>query len=421
MEIPLLVKLMLSLCVIITLNKITGKLFISMLGGALLFGFWSGQGVQEAAAIIAAKAVSLDTLSLLLIVSMVIILSDQMSKSGMIGSMVEGVRAKITTRTSLALLPAIIGLLPMPGGALFSAPLLDTFDGTEGINQQAKTSINYWFRHIWEYGWPLYPGVILAASISGIDLMVFMAAALPPIALSITVGYIFLLRRIPKHHHAKISGHRMDLRPFIPIVVVILLYSMVQLLFPSLVSAFRYAPMLIGLAGALITLQLLTRLNLQTWVLSLTSKKLFQSLLIILMVYVYGAFIEADLHGTPISQLMTQEMAEMGIPALPLIMLIPFVAGLTMGVSVGFVGASMPVVVALIGVDPTFGSLLGHTMLAFISGFMGTMLSPLHVCLIVTCNYYHTNLHRTLATIVPLAAVIAVAGFFYSRVLIMLF
>ena len=43
----------------------------------------------------------------------------------------------------------------MPGGAIFSAPLVkgaaEGLDATPG----QLSLVNYWFRHVWEVAWPL--------------------------------------------------------------------------------------------------------------------------------------------------------------------------------------------------------------------------------------------------------------------------
>ena len=120
-----------------------------------------------------------------------------MSISGNMKEMVENVRSMISKRFSMAILPAIIGFLPMPGGAIFSAPLLDDCDSDNEVKPILKTKINYWFRHIWEYWWPLYPGVLLAVDITGLPVLTFMMLQLPLSLLSILAGYLFLLRNIP--------------------------------------------------------------------------------------------------------------------------------------------------------------------------------------------------------------------------------
>ena len=93
---------------------------------------------------------------------------------------------------------------------------------------------------------------------------------------------------------------------------------------------------------------------------------------------------------------------------LTIIMLLPFIAGITTGVCIGFVGASFPVVVGLLGPDPSPAHLMAATSLAFGFGYMGMMLSPVHVCLIVTNQHFRTQLlHSLRGLLLPAAAVLA--------------
>lgn len=417
MNVPIIVKLLLSLVIIITSNRYAKNLSFSLLLGTIFFAFWTGQSADSIIQIAAARISSWNTLTLLALVSLVIVLSGQMKKTGLIDIMVKNVRSRISTKTSMAVLPAIIGLLPMPGGALFSAPILDSFDGVSGVNQLSKTRINYWFRHIWEYSWPLYPGVLVTCDIAGIELGTFLLAGLPISAASVTLGYLFFLRKIPLQHNTRDMTHKISIKPFIPIITVIFVYAGIQGFAPGLGKINTYLPMLIGLTTAIVILQAAAPIPLQEWKELFFSKRLLHMVLIILMVRLYGAFIEADIQGISIVETMTREMADIGIPSLPLIMLLPFIAGLTMGVSVGYAGAAMPVIAALLGVDPEFGVLLGTILFAYVCGFMGTMLSPLHVCGIVSCEYYHTPMNKNLVSIIPPAVLMVTFGFLYSRLL----
>ena len=420
MAIPVLVKLISSLMFIILLNKLTGRLPLSLFGGTLLFAFWVGFSVSEIITTTYLRLFSLETAGLLLLVALVILLSLQMKATGVIEELVLSIRGTFSSRDSLAILPAVIGLLPMPGGALFSAPLLDGFDDLPSLAQEKKTLINYWFRHVWEYAWPLYPGIIVACSVAGIELYQILLLGLPISVAAILFGYWFFLRGIGNETRPVARG-RLMLGPFIPVMTVILTYLMIQLLFPAVSSFNRYLPMIIGLSLALLVLNRRRPLDLPTWWSLVTAKNIYKMLLIILMVRIYGAFIEADLEGLSVVAHMARELGSAGIPTLPLIMAVPFLAGLTMGVSVGFAGAAIPVVVALLGSSPSFGTLAGSILFAYACGFMGTMLSPLHVCMIVTCEYYRTDLNRSFRAIIPPAIGIMAFTFLYMQILILLF
>jgi uncharacterized protein len=91
-------------------------------------------------------------------------------------------------------------------------------------------------------------------------------------------------------------------------------------------------------------------------------------------------------------------------------MLIPLVSGLTTGVSVGFVGASFPVVLRLIGADPPLHLLISTVVLAFGLGYTGMILSPVHVCLVVTNEHFRTGLFRSIRTLIAPAGTVVLGA-----------
>jgi len=130
---------------------------------------------------------------------------------------------------------------------------------------------------------------------------------------------------------------------------------------------------------------------------------------IIAAMQIYSAFINAKLPGGTLMGVMDAELHAWGIPLWAVTILIPFISGLTMGVAFGFVGASFPIVISLLGPDPAFGALLSTAALAYGFGYLGMMLSPVHVCLLVTNEHFNTRLHRTLPPLLGPAAVVAAA------------
>ncbi|MBN2441293.1 MAG: DUF401 family protein, partial [Spirochaetales bacterium] len=196
MAAPVLVKVLFSLAGILIVNNITKNLVISVLFGTLILAFWSGHALSAIGTICYNRLTSINLIFLLIIIVEVIVFSSQMSETGVLKELVRMVQSRATKRFSVALLPAVIGLLPMPGGALFSAPLVDDCDTENVVEPVLKTRINYWFRHVWEYWWPVYPGVLLAIEITRLPMWQFIILQLPLTILSILTGYIFFLRKV---------------------------------------------------------------------------------------------------------------------------------------------------------------------------------------------------------------------------------
>ncbi|MCP4704660.1 MAG: DUF401 family protein, partial [candidate division Zixibacteria bacterium] len=69
-------------------------------------------------------------------------------------------------KTAATAMPLLVGMMPMPGGALLSAPLVDKVLPRVKYPAEFATAVNYWSRHVIEFFWPIYPGVILAAGLT---------------------------------------------------------------------------------------------------------------------------------------------------------------------------------------------------------------------------------------------------------------
>ncbi len=399
---PVVVKILGSLAAIIVLSRYLQRLYIPVFIGTLVLVLWSGFDLLHVKLTIESRILTLNNLFLLVTIVQIISLSRQMAETGVMKELVIIVRRHISQRAAMAVLPAIIGFLPMPGGAIFSAPLVDDCDHQQDINPVIKTRINYWFRHIWEYWWPLYPGVLLAIEISGLTTWQFMLLQFPFCLLSITCGYIFLLRRLPRP-----TGQGGGIRQrgdwrrlawlLAPIAKVIILATLIKIVFPGLLQVSRFIPIAIGLCGAMGLLQFQRPLSWQQWRKVIFSQSTLNLLLVVLAIRIYGGFIGGEVSdGVTLIDTMRQELSQLGIPLVLIIMFIPFVTGFTTGVAIGFVGASFPIVFSLLGSDPAFSQLLAVNVMAFGFGYMGMILSPVHVCLIVSNEHFKTGIARSL-------------------------
>ena len=92
--------------------------------------------------------------------------------------------------------------------------------------------------------------------------------------------------------------------------------------------------------------------------------------------------------------------------AAAIVMIIPFISGLTTGIAIGFVGASFPIVINLLGTNPELNIVLAYTVLAYGFGYIGMILSPVHVCLLVTNEYFKTNLIQNIIQLIKPASVV---------------
>jgi len=441
MDVPYIVRILVSLGVILALNRWVRNLGVSVVVGTVLLMVWSGHSVSSATRVLHGFLGSANTWFLLLVVFLVIWLSMQLAEAGVMSEMVGAVRRRLPRHGAMAVLPAVIGMLPMPGGAAFSAPMVGECDDGERVYPLLKSKTNYWFRHVWEYWWPLYPGVLLAIEKTGLAVWEFMLLQLPMSFMSIGVGSAFLLRKIKRTDTAEAASGQGDeptgdenesrtsgrdpmelVRLASPVIIVIAVYAIIRVMFPLVYETNKYLPMVTGLVVAIFGLQRGRPLSRESWKRIIFSRKAGVLALLVFLIGIYGAFIESRLPGG--SMLMTEVKAELqtwGIPTVLMLVLLPFFSGLATGLAVGFVGTSFPIVMTLLGQDPAAGTLLAGTVLAFGCGYMGMILSPVHICLIVTNEHFQTRVVRSLAGLVVPSSVMGLLVLLYSLLIYLMF
>ena len=371
------------------------------------------------------SATSLQTIGLASIVGLILVMSRLMERSGHMTRLVE--RFSLLSKDARvvgAVMPALIGLLPMPGGALFSAPMVETSLHEHPINGEQKTIINYWFRHVWEYWWPLFPGVVLAIALLDVSPWRYMGMLAPVTLFSILAGILFILKPIGK---IKMSGKgRLSWRgigrflwEMMPILVVILIMLVLMGLSKGLrflgipVEMTGASSILPGLVGAIVWVCVVNHIPMAGLRRSVLDKGILPFLLLVFSIMVFkGVMTESHTIGQIRDELMANR-----IPVLLIIMIMPFVSGMITGIAIGFVGTSFPLVIPLFQVLPTYDP-LALAAVAYTFGFMGMMLSPVHLCFLVSKDYYKAGLlksYRYLA--LPTLTVAVATVIFYLGVI----
>ena len=89
---------------------------------------------------------------------------------------------------------------------------------------------------------------------------------------------------------------------------------------------------------------------------------------------------------------------------------LPFLVGMVAGINVAFVGATFPL---MLGVLDTLGmrdQTIPYLVLASFFGFTGVMVSPIHICFILTCQYFGCDLASTWRKVVAPGLIMLAAG-----------
>jgi len=422
---PALVKVLTIFILIVLLYRLSVPFGFSVLINGIALVFWSGMGWRGLVEV-ARRLADAQSVLLTLVVLLILFLSEALNQTRRLPRTTEALKAMIKEpRLLLIGLPALVGLLPMPGGAAFSAPLVDSVDTGRHLQAHHKAAINYWFRHILEYWWPLYPGVILAIYYSGLPSYLHIAIMLPLMFMSLGGGYLFILRGLPRELKSA-GGSRPRrgelLHTAVPVGTLVFISILGSVLLPlfglekvlaSLVS------MLIGLPAALLIIFFSESGHFRNTVNAFFSRKTVMLLVVVVAILFFSKVLKAPISGDDtLVALMRADLTAMRIPVPLLIGVFPFLAGLVTGIAYGFVGASFPLVFALLGEDPDFGQVAGTTVLAYACGYAGMLLSPIHICLIVSNEYFKSRLGRTYRYLIPSAVFMLIlagawSSFFY--------
>jgi len=430
-----LIKLFLIFSIIVFLQKSIMPVGPAFLSGVIILQLWFPLPLKKFFAKTLACFSSVQTISLTLVVVLIVSLSHSLKVSGHFDKIVNSLRQYVSSRrTSVFILPALIGLLPMPGGAIFSAPMVEEISDTSMLSPAQQAASNHWFRHVWEYIWPLYPAILLTVQITGIGLIVFITANIPFTVAAIVLGFLLIARK--KHFTSTTSsvssgGSAAELaHALFPILIVIISFIVFQL-FSSAAAAlfFRYIyPAISTLPGhsvigfsapSYIEKSLLIPSILMGIAFTVAEypevgiKKVFTDKRIpslVAMIVGLLLFQEILRSGTAVPELMNV-FTRWSIPLWALAVLLPFITGLVTGISVGFVACSFPIIAEAVVCTGNTDSMLPFIALSYVCGFMGVIISPLHVCLLLTAKHFEVSLAGVIKQmIIPVIIMLLTGG-----------
>jgi len=403
-------------CLVLILNRLRFQLSLSLFIGSLALALMAG--MTPLAWILGAlnTVISPQTLILAAIVGLILVMSRLMEDSGHMKRFVESfARLSGDARIVSSAMPALIGLLPMPGGALFSAPLVETSFQDRPVSREKKTVLNYWFRHLWEYWWPLYPGVVLAIALLEVDISRYMTFMAPLTLITVLAGIIFILRplgsmtiqRDSQTTWPEVRHFLFEMMPILVVVIVILLIGALRRvlgLFDIHFNLIGGSAILPGILVAILWVCVVNKIPLNRFKQAVTAKGILPLVLLIIAIMIFKGIMTE-------SQIVTEirnELTAYNIPVLVVIMLMPFISGIVTGIAIGFVGTSFPLIIPLFHNAESMDYML-LAALAFTFGYMGMMLSPVHLCLLVSKDYYKASLMKSYRYLVPpVVAVLAI-------------
>ena len=363
--------------------------------GAIVMSLFFSMPVLATLKSIVLSVIYPKTLSLAIVVSLILVLSGSMEVTGQMQRMLASFRGLVKSpKLNLVIFPAMIGLLPMPGGAVFSAPMVKEMATGSSLKGDQLSFINYWFRHIWEYWWPMYPGVLLATLMADINLLLFVVMMCPLTAVAVYLG------GLPVKEMNKSNGHYAQKRPsfgpflkeLAPILIVIVLglsLGMVISYIEPDIDIAKESGLIISLCVAIGWIWLENKLPLEKRKEIVFNKKLLNMTYMIIAILVFKGI----LTDSGAVEAISRELITLHIPLMLIAVILPFIVGVFTGITIAFVGSTFPILISLIQTQGEAAFMPAYMMVGLCCGFSGVLLSPLHLCLLLSNEYFDTSLN----------------------------
>lgn len=357
----------------------------AILSGGLLIWLFESRSFEKLWVAFTETLTMQRTWDLLLCLYFVMCLEVELRKSGSLHVMVVTLRNIFSSnKVTLAFMPAFLGLLPSLGGARFSAPIVQEASEGIAVDDEQKSAINLWFRHIFEFSNPLMPGVILACGIANVSIGDLIDQVGWVTILCFVLGWIFLIVPLKITDPEKATNTQHDRT--IDWKSLILAFGPIVTSFLLIVAFDVQAALAMGLVVvAFIPLYFWFKrpISVKSVFTESLDKKLFFNVVCILyfiqLLTVIGTLDE-----------IVNVFNNSALPQAVIIACLSFIFGVMTGMGQGYIAIVMPIVALM---APGNIVLVG---IAMVYGMAGQMVTPTHLCILVTVEYFKSRLWKTI-------------------------
>ncbi|HEY4715965.1 MAG TPA: DUF401 family protein [bacterium] len=387
-------KIITVLLAIIFLTKRKWNLGLVMIFCTFLIALFYKMSLHDLGRSFIVTSTDFKTVNLILALTLIRGFEYILRKKGVLAGMMDTLKGLLRgSRAVIPVMPSLIGMLPSVGGALFSAPMVQETTKNLKISPEKKSFINYWFRHPWEYILPLYPGIILASGIAGVSLRKFIIENSLYALGMVVIGYILGLRKIKMDNNSTNSFNINGVKNFLPFITLLIFVLVLHF------------DLLTALILELILVFVFLRSPFSEIAETIKKSISLEIITLIFGIILFKTTMEISGAVKNLSIFFTANQ----VPLMLLLFFLPFITGLLTGFTVGFVGSTFPLLLSLIK-----GNTMHHVVFAFCSGYVGVLLSPVHLCLVLTRQYFDADMWRVYMRILPAAMfVLAIATLRY--------
>ncbi len=384
-------------------------LILALFSGSILLGFFT-LAPAEILTQFYETLTTPNTIFLIFALGMIPMIGGILQVSGKLEDIVNNLR--IGKRPFLGATPAFIGLLPIPGGALFSAPLVDK--AGEGLAAHLKAAINVWFRHVIYFIYPISYALIVAADAADLSIFSIVVFQFPFFLFSIFLGYIFLLR---KAEGEMSYDSEMDIGSLVPPMSVLVVAPVIWAGMHYGVGIhedFENMFVLIAVSISFI-LAIIITMDSKKNILPEAAKEMkpWNFMVLIFALYFFiNVFEESGMGG---------EIGGLAVPGGVLLVVFGFLLGFGTGRIMLPASIIAPIYFGMARVDglPTLATLAAFQAM-YIAIFTGYIITPVHPCISISLEYFDGKMSKFLKIMIPMLAIsvgVAAGTYLLSRLI----
>lgn len=392
-----------AIVMIVFLTHKKWKLGWAMLMASLIVAVFNGFNPLFALQVFWGALTDATTIFLALVITGITIFGFLLRNTGYLQDMIKNLTRLVSDfRILIMVIPALVAMLTIPGGAVFSAPMMEPLGKDLKMRDASVAAANIFYRHLIYSIVPFYSSLLLMAQLSRVDIFIFIRYTIPVFLVGGVISYFYYFHNVPRTAGAKDgSGMNMEnlkdlFTSFFPFLIILVLGIGFKMYFPLAILISIIYIIIWGNPAA------------KTGSIKERAAMVYPGIDWFMMLAIIGIMIFKDfVQASGALDALSVLLLDLGIPLLLLVVLFPLVTGLVTGNNNASVAISVPLFLPLL---PAGG--LGEAYLAimFISSLMGYQVSPFHLCLVLSTQYFRASMPQVIKEVlVPSMMVIVIA------------
>ena len=357
---------------------------IAMVAASVFLMIICGQGPSEFAELLKSYFTNKTVYNMALTIIAISMLSNVMNKTGMMNRMMDSLDAAVNSpRFTLMFAPFVIGLLTVAGGAFMSCPLVDAAAKDLDVKPARLAAINLVYRHGIHFSYPLASTFYMTVALTGCTNGELLRVTLPLSLFMLVLGYICLVRPLDVPEKEKRAGTDIgaSLGKFLlmisPIAIALVLAVGFSLPMPAAVLAGTAAAIAISYSDPVTR----PKEDLLKLVFGGINPKTIMVVLAALF------FKDVVNHISAIGAALTG-LAKTGMPPEMIILIVCMLTALPTGSNQTAVAIANPIAISF-AANPQ--QAIMYAALTMACGFMSYYFSPVHMCQLLTLEYFKTD------------------------------